>query len=316
MSGKDYYQMLGVGRNATKAEIKKAYRKLALKYHPDKTKGDKAAEEKFKEISEAYAVLSDDQKRKQFDTFGSERFHQQFSQEDIFRNFDFSSIFQDMGFGGPGLEDLLGGLFGGGRRRYSQRRAPRGFDYAGPFGADFGQGMHAKGQDFEADMAITLEEAASGATKSFAFRRDGGVENISVRIPPGISPGKRLRIQKKGGKGAAAGAEGDLYIRIQVQPHPTFTREGDDLTLDKQIKLSEALLGTTVTVPTLEGGQVSLKIPAGTKSHTKFRLKGYGMPVLGQKRKGDAYVRLIVDMPSRITKEQKKLIEELQKSGF
>jgi len=115
---------------------------------------------------------------------------------------------------------------------------------------------------------------------------------------------------------AAAGGEGDLYIKIGVRPHPLYTREGDDLTLDKEIKLSEALLGTTIRVPTLEGGSVSLRIPAGTKSHTKFRLKGYGMPVLGQNRKGDAYVRLMVDMPRQLTKEQKKLIEELQKSGF
>jgi curved DNA-binding protein len=316
MSGKDYYKVLGVDRGATKEAIKKAYRTLARKYHPDKTKGDKAAEEKFKEISEAYAVLSDDQKRKQFDTFGSEKFHQQFSQEDIFRNVDFSTVFQDMGFGGSGLDDLLGGLFGGGRRTHSRRRAPRGFDFSGPFGGNFGQGMQGKGQDLEAEMPVTLEEAASGATKTFSLQRDQGIEKISVRIPPGISSGKRLRVQKRGGKGAAAGAEGDLFIKIRVQPHPLFVREGDDLTLDKEIKLSEALLGTTITVPTLDGGSVSLKIPAGTKSHTKFRLKGYGMPVLGQNGKGDAYVRLIVDMPGRLTEEQKKLIKEFQKSGF
>jgi curved DNA-binding protein len=312
MAGKDYYQILGVGRNATQAEIKKAYRKMALKYHPDKAKGDKTAEDKFKEISEAYAVLSDDKKRKQFDTFGSDKF----SQEDIFRNSDFSTIFKDMGFGGSSLEDLLAGLFGGGRRAYSRRGASRGFDFSGPFGDDFSQGAPRRGHDLEAEMPITLEEAALGATKSFSFRQDKGTEKVSVRIPPGMSSGKRLRVQKKGGKGSAAGAEGDLYIKIEVQPHPLFMREGDDLVIDKEIKLSQALLGTTITVPTIRGENVSLRVPPGTKSHTKIRLKGYGMPVLGENRKGDAYVRILIDIPKNLSKDQKKFAEELQKSGL
>jgi len=316
MAGTDYYQILGVGRKATKVEIKKAYRKLARKYHPDKSKGDKAAEEKFKQISEAYAVLSDEKKRQQYDAFGSDKFHQQYSQEDIFRNMDFSSIFQDMGVGGAGLEDILGGLFGRGRRTHGRRKPPQGFDFSGHFGHDFDQRMPRKGQDMEAELPVTLEEAASGTTKTFTFQRGQQMEKVSVRIPPGISSGKRLRVQKKGGEGSSAGAEGDLYIKIAVQNHSLFKREGDDLIIDQEIKLSAALLGTTITVPTILGGSVSLRVPAGTRSHTKIRLKGYGMPVLGQDKKGDAFVRLIVDLPKDLTEDQKQHIEALQKSGL
>ena len=311
MAGNDYYQTLGISKKATQAEIKKAYRKLALKYHPDKTKGDKASEEKFKEISEAYAVLSDSEKRKQYDTFGSEKFHQRFSQEDIFSNFDFSSISRDMGFGtGSGIEDLLSGLFGGRRRKYSRAGTARGFDFSEGFGG------YQQGPDLEARLPVTLEEAASGTTKTISLRRNGGVDTVSVRIPAGISTGKRLRIRGKGGKGPAPGADGDLFIRVTVQKHPLFSREGNDLTLDKEIRLSDALLGTTITVPTIQGKNVSLRIPAGTRSHTRLRLKGYGMPVLGRKGKGDAFVRVIVQIPEKLTKKQKELVQELQKEGL
>jgi curved DNA-binding protein len=313
MAEMDYYQILGVSRDATPDEIKKAYRKLALKYHPDKAKGDKKqAEEKFKQISEAYAVLSDPQKKQEYDLVGSQAFHQKFTQEDIFRGFDFSDIFDS------GLSDsIFGRLFGGlgGGRAAGRGGRTRIFRYGGPEGYG-GQVQPPSGSDLQVEMPITLHEMAFGTEKLVSFSHDGKVEKISVKIPAGTLPGKKLRLSGKGQPSPLGGAPGDLYVRLKEVEHPVFKREGSDLYVDRRIKFTEASLGTKVTIPTLDGKTMSLKVPAGTQSHTKMRLKNYGLPLPNGKSRGDQFVRIIVETPASLTKKQKTLLEELAKEGL
>ena len=308
----DYYQVLGVKREAAADEIKKAYRKLAQKYHPDKVKGDKRqAEEQFKKISEAYAVLSNPEKRKAYDEVGSQAFHNQYSQEDIFKGFDFSEIF-DVGISDNIFSRLFGGL--GGRSRGGGRT--RVFRYGGP-GQDFHtQAQALKGEDLQVEMPITLHEMAFGTEKIVTFTSNGQQVKVSVKIPPGALPGKRLRIAGKGRPGPMGGPPGDLYIKLKEQEHPVFKREGNDLLVDRHIRFTEATLGTKVTAPTLDGKTMSLKVPPGTQSHTKMRLKNYGIPHANGKTRGDQYVRIIVDTPTNLNKKQKTLLEELTKEGL
>ena len=319
---KDYYKVLGVNKNATPEDIKKAYRQLALKYHPDRNKGDKEAEEKFKEINEAYAVLSDPEKRRQYDMFGAEGFRQRYSQEDIFRGFDIGDIFKDSGFG---TADIFSILFGGG----GKRRGVRYTTFTGPFGqyatgtggpdhADYfsrGGAGPSKGRDMVSDLTITLEEAATGTEKLLSIRREAKSEKIAVKIPPGIDTGKKLRVAGKGEPGAGGGPPGDLYVRVQVQKHPHFRREGDDIYCDREIKFSEAALGTSIEVPTLNGIK-KVKIPPGTSGNAKLRLKGEGIPHLKGKGKGDAYVRIVIKVPKKLNSKQKTLVEGLTKEGL
>ncbi len=313
MAEMDYYQILGVSRDATPEEIKKAYRKLALKYHPDKAKGDKhQAEEKFKQISEGYAVLSDPQKRADYDQFGSQAFRQKFSQEDIFRGFDFSEIF-DTGISEGIFSRLFGGLGGG--RGSGRGGRTRVFRYGGPEGFE-GTVQPPRGGDLQMEMPITLHEIAFGAEKVVSFSHNGQAEKISVKIPPGTLPGKKLRLTGKGQANPMGGPPGDLYVKLKEVEHPVFKREGTDLYVDRKIKFTEATLGTKVTVPTLDGKTMSLKVPPGTQSHTKMRLKNYGLPNANGKTRGDQYVRIIVETPENLTKKQKTLLEELAKEGL
>jgi len=293
----DYYKLLGVNKGASDAEIKKAYRKLAMKYHPDHTKGDKSAEEKFKKISEAYAVLSDKDKRKEYDTFGSEGFRQRFSQEDIFRGFDFGDIFREFGFGGADFS----GARGGGRR----------FNFGGGQ-----QQARVKGSDLVYELPLTLREVATGASKTVSFQHQGRGENLTVKIPKGLITGKQVRLAGKGNPSPYGGPPGDLYIKSKVLDDPTFSAQQHDLYLIQTLKLSEAILGVTVSVPTIDGKQLSLKIPPGTKQGTKMRLSGHGLPVMQDGKKGDLYVRIQVKIPQNLTKEQKKLVEDLAATGL
>ncbi len=303
---KDYYKILGIPRNATQEEIKKAYRRLVLKYHPDRNK-TKEAEEKFKEINEAYAVLGDPEKRRQYDAMGAASFHQQYSTEDIFRNFDVGDLFKDLGFS---TDDLFSFLFG------HKRGVSGHFRYhTGSFGYEHPRSSPVKGPDLIYEMAISLEEAAKGGEKTIAYERSGKQEKIVVRIPPGVKDGQKLRLAGKGEFGPT-GLAGDLYIKIRLMPHPIFKREGDDLYIDKTITFSQAALGTKVHVPTLEGKTLEVKIPPGTQSHTKLRLRGHGMPRLRAGGRGDLFVRVIVQIPRYLTEEQRRLIEELAKLGL
>jgi curved DNA-binding protein len=304
MAETDYYKILGVNKTASENVIKKAYRKLAMKYHPDHTKGDKSAEETFKKISEAYAVLSDKEKRKQYDTFGSAGFQQRYSQEDIFRGFDFESVLSEM-FGGSGR-------FGGGGRgmRFS-------FDGGGPFGSyQRQQQAHPKGSDLEYELTLTLEEVAAGTQKIVSFQHKGRSEKITVKIPKGMISGKKLRIAGKGEPSPYGGPSGDLYIKSKVLDNQVYDVQAQDLYINGDIKLSEAILGTNISVPTLSGKELKLKIPAGTKHKTKMRLSGHGLPHMHDKGQGDLYVRIHVNMPKRLTKKQKGLIEKLAETGL
>jgi curved DNA-binding protein len=310
----DYYQILGVTRNASPEEIKKAYRKLAQKYHPDKAKGNKKeAEAQFKKISEAYAVLSNPEKRKEYEEFGSQAFRAKFSQEDIFRGFDFSDVF-DMGISDNIFSRLFGGMGGRGARPGAGGRG-RVFRYGGPGGFQ-DMGAPPKGEDLQIEVAITLHEMAFGAEKPISFPRNGQVEKLTVKVPAGTLPGKRLRIAEKGRPGPGGGPPGDLYVKLKEVEHPVFKRDGSDLYVDRHIRYTESALGTKVTVPTLDGKTMSLKVPPGTNSLTKMRLKNYGLPHANGKGRGDQYVRIIVDIPSTLTKKQKNLLEELAREGL
>jgi curved DNA-binding protein len=319
MNDKDYYKTLGVDKKATEEEIKKTYRKLAMKYHPDRNKGDKKAEEKFKEISEAYAVLSDKEKRKQYDTFGSDGFQQRYSQEDIFRGFDFSNLFKEFGFGG-GFENIFGQRTGhpggGGYKTYTFNRGGQAFDYGDPFGQQGGGGRPQRGDDQMYELAITLKEAAFGTEKQLSFPAGRKTEKVVVKIPPGISTGKKLRIPGKGGPSLTGGPSGDLFIQIKVLEDPIFKVEGQNLVVEKEINFSQAGLGTKVEVPTLEGKSLQVNIPAGTKPQSKLRLKGYGLPILGNKGKGDQFVKIAIKVPKKLSDRQKKLLEELAREGL
>ncbi len=308
----DYYKTLGVPKGASQQEIKKAYRKLALKYHPDKNAGDKAAEEKFKKISEAYAVLSDEEKRQQYDTYGESGFHQRYSQEDIFRGFDLNDILNQFGFGGGtfrttggfrtsggGFEDLFSGAsMGGGCRGGSCRPQPQ------------------KGDDLTYEITVTLEDVLQGAEKTISLRQNGRTKSISVKIPKGIEAGKRLRLSGKGSLSNTGGPAGDLYLKVNIAPHPVFTREGSNLIMEKRIPFSQACLGTKIEVQTLEGKTFKVKVPAGVQQESKLRLKGYGLPTGPHGRRGDILVKIGVQIPKKLSREQKKLVKQLAEVGL
>lgn len=316
MSNKDYYKTLGVNKSASTNDIKKAYRKLAMKYHPDRNKENKAAEEKFKEVSEAYAVLSDPEKKKQYDMFGAEGFQQRYSQEDIFRSFDFSDIFREFGFG-----DIGGSKRGTGSGTFSHifsgaSKGPRYRAKVDPFSSFFtgygDQTRGLKGQDLIYELPLHLEDVVKAQEKTISYNLGGVHQQIKVKIPAGIADGKKLRLAGKGQPGPAGGPPGDLYIRIKVLGHPIFQREGNDLYMNREIRFSEAALGAKIEVPTIDGKRMSLTIPAGTQSGSKMRLKGYGMPSMDGRGRGDAYVKIRIAVPKRVNNRQRAIIEELK----
>jgi curved DNA-binding protein len=308
----DYYEVLGVKKDGSSQDIKKAYRKLAMKYHPDRNKGNKEAEEKFKKISEAYAVLSDPEKRKQYDTFGESGFQQRYSQEDIFRGFDLGDILKEFGLGG------MGGNF----------RATGG--QGSPFEAFFFQGggpggghashraaqQQVKGSDFTYELAVSLNEILTGAEKTISLRVENKTENVSVKIPKGIKAGQKLRLAGKGAPSPYGGPPGDLFLIISEQPHPVFTRDGNNLVVEQQISFSKACLGSEINVKSLEGKELKVKVPAGIQPQSKLRLKGHGLPAGKTGGRGDIYVKVSVDIPKDLTDEQKKLIAELAEKGL
>lgn len=358
---RDYYEILGVKKNSTLDEIKKAYRELALRFHPDRVPHEqkKESEEKFKEISEAYAVLSDSQKRALYDQYGHSGIDQKYAYEDIFKGADFGSIFRDMGeygFGGGMFDEIFQDLgfdiFGGSRRTRASGRK--------------------RGRDLQVALDISLEEAAMGVEKTINVPRyeacsvcsgtgakpgtkqttcpqckgagrtvvsngffqmaqacsrcrgegsiiqapcpncrgEGKVKitrKIKVKVPPGVDTGSNLRIRGEGESGSAG--SGDLYVSIEIRRHSVFERNNSDIITEINISLSKAILGGDVDVPTLSG-KVSMKIPAGTQSGRIFRLKEKGIPDLHSREIGDELVRVNVEIPMRLSAEQRKLIEE------
>ena len=338
---KDYYELLGVGRSASEDEIKKAYRKLALQFHPDRNPGDKQAEEKFKEVSEAYSVLSDSQKRSQYDQFG----HAAFGEGGPGGGFDFSGGFEDV------FSDIFGEFFGGGGGR---RRG--------------------RGQDLRYSLALKFEEAVAGVEKKIKIPRHGTCETcrgngakpgttpqtcptcrgrgqvsfqqgffsvsrtcnqcqgqgtiikepclncsgagrvrnmhtLSVKIPAGVDNGSRLKLRGEGEAGAAGGSPGDLYVVVQVESHPIFMRDNLEIVCDVPISFVQAALGAEIDVPTLDG-KVKMKIPAGTQSGKVFRMKGKGIKDVHGIHQGDQHVRVTVETPTRLTTKQKELLKE------
>jgi curved DNA-binding protein len=295
---KDYYSILGIPRNAIEGDVKKAFRKKAMDYHPDRNKNNAKAEEKFKEINEAYAVLSDKQKRSKYDQFGSDGFHKRFSREDIFRDFDLGDMFSSFGSnagspqggGFPDLDSFLSGQnFEGSRTR--------------------------KGKDLKQDFYISFNEAALGTQRSIIVELNGTKTETTFKVPGGSKDGCRLRLTGKGQPGIHGGPCGDLYLIIRINKHPHFSREGNDIVINKEICPTEALLGTTVEVPTLKGSK-SLIIPPCIQSQTKLRLKGVGIPFNQGTKLGDQLVRIVVKYPKKLTDHQLELVHKLKDSGL
>ncbi len=301
MAKRDYYEVLGVSKNASDDEIKKAYRKLAVKYHPDKNPGDKTAEEKFKEISEAHEVLSDKQKRARYDQFGhagvggaaGNPFGGAAGNPFQGGNFNFNGQSFNFDFGGGGgLDDILGSIFGfgGGARR------PR------------------RGADYQTTVTVTFEEAIFGTTKTVTHNG----KDLKVKIPAGIDDGMSIRLRGKGGEAPEGGEKGDLYIHVRVKPHKNLTREGTIILSEETISMVDAALGTEIDVETVDG-KITMKVPAGTQSGTPFKLSGHGVPFRANGDRGPHIVTIIVETPKNLSKRQKELLEEFRgtkKRGF
>lgn len=294
---KDYYETLGVSRSADEKAIKQAFRKMAKKYHPDANRDDPNAEMRFKEVNEAYEVLSDKDKRSMYDRFGTVNPQQQapWGQNPAGgSNGQYSYNGTNVDFGDLG--DIFGSLFG---RRGDRAAAPSNM------GSPFGNTRTARGQDIEQKVSITLQEAYSGATRLITK----GDRTVRVNIPAGAKTGTKVRLA---GEGEAGTQPGDLYLVLEVEPDSRFERDGDNLTTDVKVDMFTALLGGDAEVPTL-GRPIKLKIPAGTQSGRKFRLSGKGMPVLNQSdRYGDLFARILVTVPEKLTPEQRELVEQLK----
>jgi curved DNA-binding protein len=304
----EYYQILGLAKSASTDEIKKAYRKLALKYHPDKNQGNKDAEEKFKEISEAYAVLSDPEKRKQYDTYGSAGFRQRYSQEDIFRNFDLNDILRQFGFGG-GFRST-GDFRSAGPSSFGSFFSQAGAQRGGCGNSGCGP-QPSKGNDLTYEMTVTLEEVLHGAEKAISLRQNGQTQNVSVRIPKGIEDGKRLRLSGKGAPSSSGGPSGDLYLKVHVAEHPVFQRVEDDLVVEHRIPFSDACLGVAIEVATLDGKKFNVKVPPGVQQEAKLRIKGHGLPAGPMGQRGDLLVKIAIRIPKTLTPEQEEVVKSL-----
>jgi molecular chaperone DnaJ len=296
---KDFYEILGVPRTATADEIKKAYRKLALKHHPDRNPG-KENEERFKEIGEAYSVLKDPAKREEYDKL-RDAMRAGFAggmPGGFPRNFRVT----DFGFGEEfDVDDLLRQIFGD---RFGGVRA------GGPFaGFGFEQRRGRRGRDVETELQLTFEEAMTGTQRRVRIDLPTGRREVTVRIPPGVADGARIRVRARGEQGSGGGEAGDLYVRVRVEPHPYFGRRGNDLTLTLPITFAEAALGAEVKVPTLNG-TVKLKIPPGTSSGRTFRLRGRGVK-RADGTKGDLLATVQVAVPAKLSKKQKELVAQL-----
>ncbi|QDZ38505.1 J domain-containing protein [Euhalothece natronophila Z-M001] len=307
---KDYYSILGVDKKASESDIKKAYRKLALKYHPDRNPNDKEAENRFKEISEAYEVLSDPEKRKKYDQFGQYwQQADQFQQRGGTRTRTSTGFNTDMGgfdFSQYGsfeefVDELLGRFNTGGRTRYKYQASPGGFsDFGGGFGttADVAP-------DTEATIRLTFSEAFRGVQKRLSV----GNEVINVRIPAGAKQGSRIRVPGKG-KSSPYGQKGDLYLNVQLQPHSFFRFEDDQLVCEVPITPDEAVLGANIDVPTPDG-LVSVKVPAGVRSGQSLRLRGKGW-IKPNKQRGDLFVRVKITVPKDISSTERELYEKIK----
>lgn len=285
---KDYYQILGVSKDADAAAIKKAYREMALKYHPDRNKGDKAAEEKFKEIAEANEVLSDKDKRKRYDIFdtinpGQSNYGFRPTSGDSFEH-----IFRDVG----GLDDFLKAFGNVGGGPFTRRH---------------------KNADLVTELAINLHDAFTGKNVPFDITMpDGGTKNLRVNVPAGIENGTRIRLQGQGTQQNTNLPPGDLYLQVKIYDHPTFKRLGADLYMHKSISIVDASLGKEYEIPTIDGLDVKVQIPPGTQPEQKIRLRQKGMPKLRGSGRGDFYIIINVVIPSNLTEQQIEILKQFE----
>ena len=313
----DYYKILGIDKGADATQIKKAYRKLALKYHPDKTKGDKALEDKFKKISEAYAVLSDPEKRKQYDTYGSAGFQQRYSQEDIFRNFDIGDILREFGFGGGGASfrsfNQGGGRAGGG---FGGNFGGNPFFQGGGPGAGGRQQAPVRGKDLEYELPLTLDELINGTAKTITISQGGQTKAIEVKIPKGLTRGKKIRLAGKGEPSPSGGPAGNLYIKSNPSLPPGITVEDNHIHMNRDVLLTQALLGDKIEVATPAGKTINLTLPPGTSHKAKMRIPGMGIPHMKGNGCGDLYVVINIKMPKTLDPRQTELIRELKETGL
>jgi DnaJ-class molecular chaperone len=318
MAKRDYYDVLGVPRSASEKDIRQAYRKLARQYHPDLNPNDKQAETRFKEIGQAYEVLSDAEKRKSYDRWGH----------------DFEKIEQarkaGAGTGATGSTGPFGaggyssgpftwtstggsGFGGGSTGTIDDEGLGSLFDQIlGGMGRGAGRrGGPARGEDYDHPVSLTLEEAFNGATRLIQITPASGIpQTIEAKIPPGVSDGQRVRIAGKGGPGIGGGAPGDLYLVVSVKPHPRFKREGDDLTVTVDVPLYTAVLGGEVLVPTVKGSRLALRIGPETENGQRIRLAGQGMPKAGGAR-GDLYAEVRIVIPTKLSDRERELFQEL-----
>ena len=350
MAKRDYYEVLGVNKGASPEQIKSAYRKLAIKHHPDKNKGDKGAEEKFKEASEAYHVLSNSERKQNYDNFGHAAFENGGGGRGGFGNFDFSNHFSDI------FEDFFGEGFGGGRR--SRRSNNRGSDLRYDLSISLEEAFSGKKQDIKFSTSEKCDTCSGSGSKPghqagacsmcgghgqvrssqgfFTVQQTcpqcGGAgeeithpcsscngqgkkqasKRLSVTIPKGVDDGTRIRLSGKGEAGSRGSSSGDLYLFINVYSHDLFKRSDENLFFECPISIADAALGTSIEIPTIDGGKAKIKIPAGTQSGKQFRLRGKGMPYMRGNDFGDLYVQVNTEVPISLNKQQKELLEKFR----
>ena len=352
MAKRDYYDVLGVNKNSTQDQIKAAYRKLAVKHHPDKNKGDKASEEKFKEASEAYHVLSDSERKQNYDNFGHAAFENGAGGRGGFGNFDFSNHFSDI------FEDFFSD-FGGGRGKRSRKSNFRGSDLRYDLSITLEEAYNGKKQDIKFSTSEKCNTCNGGGSKPghdvgscsmcaghgqvrsnqgfFTVQQTcpqcsgtgeeitnpcnscGGQgkkqtsKRLSVTIPKGVDDGTRIRLAGKGEAGSRGAGSGDLYLFINVYSHELFKRSDENLFFEYPVSIADAALGTSLEIPTIDGAKAKIKIPAGTQGGKQFRLKGKGMPYMRGSGNGDLYVQINTEVPVSLNKEQKELLEKFRK---
>lgn len=300
---KDYYKILGINESTSPDDIKKAYRKLAKEYHPDTKGGDRSAEERFKDISEAYAILKDPKKRREYDLMRKNPFASGAGGFNYDSGGDFSEFRMNFGNSGgnfSGIDDLLGSFFGfGGRRSRSD------YNHQDSFFNQYRTRQPRKGEDFQANISIPFELAARGGE---TYVRTPTNKRIKLKIAPGTENGKKVKMTGYGATPPGGGTPGDLYITLQVEKHPKFERKGNDIYSTEQINVAQALLGTEIEVSTIRNQKIKLKIPPGTDSGKLFRLKKLGIE--SSNGVGDHYVRIMISTPKKMNNKSRKLFEE------